>query len=370
MPRFRYLLLFTLFLCIWLPGCGSDEANTTDLGEWTHEPDGISLTETLRVSDTEAFYFGEIRDVAINENERIYVADGKAHHVKILGPEGTFIDSLGTRGRGPGEFRRPEQLFFARGDSLFVLDGYYGELSSFGPERAFAYRLSLRAGQSNPIKIFSFPGEYVVYYSAPFLPDDETRKEKPIRTVSTSGTVGDTLLTVPPPQVHVEQGDGFVRFRSIPYARDPHVAGGPSGHVHYAWGDSMTVKVYDQTGSLRDSVDVPFEPVPVTEADRKRALSGRSTEGKAAVKSEIPATKPAFIHFLVDDEGRYWFGRPTAHPDSTDWWIALPDEKRVVTETLPAEVELLTVKNGRAYGRTTTEMGAPALVRYQIRTSK
>jgi hypothetical protein len=85
------------------------------------------------------------------------------------------------------------------------------------------------------------------------------------------------------------------------------------------------------------------------------------------VEDKIPATKPAFEHFLVDDEGRYWFGRPTANPDSTAWWVAWPEEERIVTTTLPSEVQLHEVTNGRAYGQTTTENGAPLLVRYRIR---
>jgi hypothetical protein len=132
----------------------------------------------------------------------------------------------------------------------------------------------------------------------------------------------------------------------------------------------MTVMTYDRDGRLRDTVDLPFEPVPVTEADREAALSGKPAEYKAAVEDEIPATKPAFKHFLVDEKGRYWFGRPTAHRDSLTWWIARPDETRVMTESLPAEVDLLTVKNGQAYGRSTTEAGAPALVRYRIELEK
>lgn len=85
-----------------------------------------------------------------------------------------------------------------------------------------------------------------------------------------------------------------------------------------------------------------------------------------AIRKEVPTTKPAFEHFLVDDEGRYWFERPTANPDSTDWWVAWPDEQRVVTTTLPSEVQLLEVTDGSAYGSTTTDAGAPVLVRYRI----
>lgn len=356
--------LSVLMLAV-LSGCGPSDEDGAKQRDWTVREGALQLEENLRVSEGEDFYFGRIADVTAADDGRIYVADGKAHHVKILSPDGSFIDSLGTQGRGPGEFERPSQVFFAR-DSLYVLDGYYGELSSFGPNREFGRRLSLRAAQSRPGRILPVSTTLVGVYERPFLPDHDSLWNLAIRTMSFDGTAGDTLFTVPPPEIHVEQGDDYAGFRQIPFARRSHVTAGPTGHVHYAWSDSLTVMTYDRTGRPQDTVDIPYEPVPVTEADRKQALSGRSAESKAAVQNEIPSTKPAFNHFLVDDKNRYWFGRPTANPDSTAWWMAQPGEQRVGTTTLPSEVQIMTVRNGRAYGRATTESGAPALVRYDV----
>lgn len=184
--------------------------------------------------------------------------------------------------------------------------------------------------------------------------------------VRPGGTVADTLFTYPPAQQHVEQTNGGLSFHTIPFARGPRVVGDAKGHVHYAWSDSLGARTYGPDDTLRRTTDIPFEPVPVMETDREHALASYSKEGRAAVRSEIPPTKPAFTQFLVDDKGRYWFGRPTADPDSTDWWVAWPDEQRVATATLPSEVHLHEVTNGRAYGRTTTENGAPVIVRYRV----
>jgi hypothetical protein len=50
--------------------------------------------------------------------------------------------------------------------------------------------------------------------------------------------------------------------------------------------------------------------------------------------------------------------------------VATPEKKRVVTDTLPSEARILAIRDGRAYGRATTEMGAPALVRYEINVER
>lgn len=125
-PPASILVLLVLFGC----GAGEDETNGEN---WTVQKNAVHLEQDLLVSDNADFYFGRIHDVAVDVNGRMYVADGEAHHVKILSRSGTLLDSLGTHGEGPGEFERPSQVFFAPGDSLDVLDGYYGRLSAFGP---------------------------------------------------------------------------------------------------------------------------------------------------------------------------------------------------------------------------------------------
>jgi hypothetical protein len=147
-----------------------------------------------------------------------------------------------------------------------------------------------------------------------------------------------------------------------------HAALGPNNRVHVARGDSLAVVSYALDGEHRREVSIPFESVPVTNEDADRVLKTYSDK-RPMPRNKIPATKPAFESFLVDDEGRYWFGRPTANPDSTDWWVADPDENRVVTTRLPDEVGLRAVQNDLAYGVTSTEAGAPALIRYRVRTT-
>lgn len=362
-------------LVLLVGGCGGASDEEASSGTWTIQEDALALTETLRAGDDEDFYFGEIHDVAVRGDGRMYVADGKASHVKVLAPDGTLQDTIGRAGEGPGEFKgEPRRVTLAHGDSLYVLHGgYLGHLSAFGPNHEFAYQASFRAGDARvpdlPREIIPIPGasEYLVVYTPP--PLQGKRKDNMVRRAGPKGTVGDTLFTYPPAQVHIEQNNGGITIRSIPFARRSQAVGDAGGNVHYAWSDSLGVRMYGPGGELRRITDIPFEPVPVTEADREQKLPDRSNELVAAVADKIPSTKPAFEQFLVDDAGRYWFGRPTANPDSTAWWVADPDEKRVVTATLPSEVELEVVKNGSAYGKTTTNDGAPALVRYRIRES-
>lgn len=355
----RCRVLGIAVLAVFLTSCGGEE------GAWSIQEGALSLTETLRLSDGKDFYFGEIYDVAVRDDGRIYVADGPAGHIKVLAPDGTLQDTIGRQGEGPGEFRHPTGVSLTEGDSLYVLDAR--RVSVLAPSGTFQYSFQPqgRGGRGLPRLMMVWPDGGGSLFA--FLPFGQALTEENVRTVvrpvGSDGEVGDTLIGVRPRQVGPEG-------ESLPFSRSPRFTLGPKGFIHHARNDSLHITAYDREGIRQREVSVPFDPVPVSAEERKAALKDRSKEERAAIREQIPETKPAFEHFLVDDEGQYWFGRPTTNPDSTAWWVVWPDEYRVATATLPSDVRLMAVRKGAAYGRTTTENGAPVLIRYRVRTEQ
>lgn len=365
---FRTTILIVSILSLTLTGC-TESSSTKD---WNINNGELDLEETLRVTEGGNYYLGQIFDVAVDENGRIYVADGAASNVKVFSPDGTLRDTIGRKGEGPGEFRRaPTQITLARGDSMFVLDSYAGQVSIFAPDRTFARRVQLPRASGSVLDLF-VPDErsgFVARYAG--YPHPQRPSRGVLRRISPSGVPTDTLLRTPPLGRVVEERNNQVRWGGIPFAPDADVASGPEGDIHYGWGDSLSVTTYSVEGRERGVVQVPFDPVPVTDDGRERKMNGRKwTVSTETVRRRIPSTKPAFDYFLVDDEGRYWFARPTSHPDSTSWWLADPSSKRVRTTKLSKDVYLMTVRNGRAYGLAPTDAGAPALVRFRVHATE
>lgn len=373
MVRSLVLSCSLVLIILGLLGCGSDTQQDNRPGSWTIRDGALQLQEDLRLSEGENFYFGRLAGVAVTDEGRIYVVDNQAAHVKVFSPDGALQDTVGTQGEGPGEFRHPLRLSLARGDSLYVLDGQDGRVHVFTPDLAFERVFLARSDQGHPINMMipdraasSTEKSFLFVYSPGAQAVVQEDAQMVVRSVRPDGTVGGTILTTPPYRMaSKELGNGGMLFLNVPFTPYPHYALGPEGRVHYAYGDSLTVTSYGLAGRAERTVRVPFESVPVTDDEIANALADR-TRGREQVKRKIPSSKPAFNQFLVDDEGRYWFGRPTAHPDSTAWWMAAPETKRVVTDTLPSKVRIESVQNGQAYGITTTETGAPAMVRYRI----
>jgi len=156
----------------------------------------------------------------------------------------------------------------------------------------------------------------------------------------------------------------------VPFARRMIATLGPDEVLYQGWTDSLTVRAVSVNGSSSTVASIPTDPVPLTDAARDSALSDVSDEMRPVVASGLPDTKPTFTDLVVAADGRLWVKRPVEAPDaeSADWWILDSEAKTIQKAQLPPEVDLEVVRDNMAYGTTTTEAGAPAVVRYRIAT--
>ena len=358
---------------LFLAGCGGSEGEG-DFGDWTMEEGSLRLTEDLRLSETANFYFGSVTALDVTPNGRMIVADEEAHNIKVLEPDGTLLDTLGREGQGPGEFRGFHSLQVARGDSVFVLDRQQSRLTVYGPDSPyrFARTVTISREDARIGQVYVLGGTLVGAQSTGIRqPEEGVLQPDPAHWVhlSETGVPGDTLFKTRwwPPYGLVKENGG-ISFDAVPFARQAHTAVGPDRRTYTGWPDSLHVTATDPTGETEVVVSISAPAIPVQEADIDSALSGTGAKLRGVIEPAIPATKPAFTDLLVAEDGRIWVKRPPEHPgaDTVDWWVLGPETKTIRAVRLPREVELHVVRNGFAYGKTTTDVGAPAVVRYRI----
>ncbi len=98
---------------------------------WVADADNdrlVNMTADLKLIKTiegPPYHFSGPRYFAIDEMDRLYVADKYNHQVKVLSKTGTLLFTLGTgnRGKGPGKFNRPEGITI-RGNTVWFSDTY------------------------------------------------------------------------------------------------------------------------------------------------------------------------------------------------------------------------------------------------------
>lgn len=62
---------------------------------------------------------------------RVYVSDGLAFTVKVFDLEGRLLRTVGTQGRGPGQFARPKGIALDRDGNIYVVDASFQNVQIF-----------------------------------------------------------------------------------------------------------------------------------------------------------------------------------------------------------------------------------------------
>ncbi len=76
----------------------------------------------------EANLFGVISQIIVDEKGNLYVLDQQLSEVAVFAPDGRRTGTLGREGEGPGEFRRPADVFFLPDGKLAVVQVFPGKI--------------------------------------------------------------------------------------------------------------------------------------------------------------------------------------------------------------------------------------------------
>ena len=79
--------------------------------------------------------FGQVSDVALSHDDRLFVLDGHAQEVRVFGRNGEFVESFGGVGDGPEEMRGAYEIVVEPGGSVLVL-GTGRQVKVFSPTPA------------------------------------------------------------------------------------------------------------------------------------------------------------------------------------------------------------------------------------------
>jgi hypothetical protein len=241
----------------------------------------------------------------VNGKGDIYISDRQELVIKKFNSEGQYIQTIGAKGEGPGEFQAMGSMAILPDERLIILDWRARRTSIFGPDGVFS--------ESSKWRNSHFDIYFVTETS--YTVEENVYGEERQLFMKTYDFDGKELVTFgkfTPPGMKVSTQGNSAFSIGLPYAPTSIFAGDRARQwLYHCLNDSYLIEVFNEEGKIIRKIDRPYKPVPFTDNDAKEYLEAfeenpESSFAKMAREVEMPSVKTVTERMLVDEEGRLW----------------------------------------------------------------
>lgn len=340
-------------------------------------PNSFELSELFRLGDElagDTVLFGGIGElVSVDGSGRIFIGERQYPQVYVFTAEGDLIRTIGQEGSAPGEFQRLASIYTGFADTLYAFDSRLERISVFEPEGlelAYSFTVSQDSLGLPYWLVGVLNTGFLVTYSWPVSPG-EVLMDRRLYTmrVDWEGEVIHPPVHDLPSAEWIVSPPGEEQFAiRNPFGREPVLRMDLAGRTYAGWTESINIDVISPSGVLSDTITYPLTPIPLLRQEvEDNVKDSWDWYRKAVLSADLPANKPAIETFVVDDLERIWV--KTTSPsvmDSTSQWLILGKDNQLYGQiTLPSEIDLITIREGRAYA--VDHSTGTILIVYQVR---
>ena len=375
-------------LLILLAGCGGEAGpGSSPMVTTDTLPNGTVVTRNPAVGDGDARplsvdlrigraygdgpdLFGRVADVEVDGYGRIYVLDDIAHEIRVFNADGSHLRTIGGSGNGPTEFSRPTGLAWGPEWQLWIEDTRNNRYSVFDTTGALLATHPRRLSSRGFRWTGSFDREGHLYI--------ENMKFSPERvhrwlTRNDAGLTATDSIPLP----HYEQEayelveDGVTMAAAmVPFSGRQFWRVAPDGTLWFGITDQYRLFQRAMAGEMLRVVELETDPIAVTAAERDSALDDEFLadmieRGAEVDPARIPAHRPAWKTFTVDELDRLWVIAELESGDSTTLDAFDSEGKHIGRLTLPVRLAAssLLVRAGHIYGVTLDAFDVAYVVR-------
>ena len=322
---------------------------------------------------------GELIDpgsIAVDVAGRVYVADSKPEIIKVFGPDGAFLHTIGREGEGPGEFKTA--FIGVHGSKLVVHDPSLSRTTVFDTSGAL-----IKSWQTSCCYYGSIGLDTAGRISILTMTTPEQKRSVNYTRYTLDGTLVDTIF-VPqagePKYWTVKQGKSSMMATGIPAA--PRMVSAPNPFGGLLFGYSADYRIVSSPNG-RDTTAIfgrawTAEPVSGAwrhaEVERMIARQGKNwpeaSLREAFREDEIPSTFPAFDGIWVDGTGSRWVRRTNGSDTLTTRFDVFDSVGRYLGPVRFARnvspYGAVTLTADDLYAVLESDQGTPAVMRYHI----
>lgn len=336
-------------------------------------------------STDDVLFEGYVSHTQVDDQGRVFIKVAKpgAAAIHVFGSDGRHLAKIGRVGKGPGEFLHLGSMDI-QGNYLYVYDPRMQRISSFSLSTlSHSGTVNLRRDTSfnaSSYSQFFAEGDLYAMKDGCFVmrfghlsPEDN---DEYYLNIDHKGRIhADTLLWLKGPELYdppTPEPGFFAAYTPVPFSRGPLFTQLDDGTMYTAWSEHFLIKVYDRTGSYQKAIYYPYRksPLQVDQLDMDNNLQRRLEENE----EKIPATWPALLNIITDDQDRLWVATITESDSTFQWWVLNQQGELLGRFQWPGErleksvqhAFRITIKDGYWYEREVDYEGVNQIVRYRI----
>jgi len=332
----------------------------------------LELEEDLSIGsvEDENTLFYRIGDIAVDSQSNIYVLDSGNHRIQKFDKNGNYLQTIGRKGEGPGEFMRPFNIFLDEQGNIYVME---------------LRKLNLFDSKGNYIKSFVLPTFIMGFTAGPegniighgFI-SSEKAQNFGVMILDSEGKIIKNIAEFPGMRT-VSRGNSAFSFT---HSYRPQLSFSPvekKGAV-YGYGSEYKLIVADFSGetSLIIEKDEPAQSITRREKDKiiddtlERTADdehGRWPRDVVEEGADFPDHRPLFNGIATDDTGRIYVRKQKSVLDESEedeMDIFSTDGYYLYTTRLTLSRGL--IKGGFLYDTSySEETGEYKVIRYRIK---
>jgi hypothetical protein len=324
----------------------------------------FNLKEELSIGEAkgrEEYIFSQVRSVAVDDDENIYVLDYKEAHIKVFNKKGDYLKTIGKKGQGPGELRRPVSIQITHQKEVMVSDPVGRMLVFFSLEGKYLRQISTARMRMPPDPIEMDPagnliGKLFIYH--PIGRDEEWELKKFDSNLESLTVISKIKIDQP------DKGPEMI-------VMEPSLLFAISKEGNVIWGNSSLYKleVLNLEGKLIRRIEKDSNPLEITEKDKERIKKRYKRIIDRGYILLFPKYFPVFRSISIDGEGRIFVGtyeRIKIGEDYVYYYDVFDSEGKYIAK-IPLRRRPIVWKKNRLYTIEENEEGYQFVKRYTVK---
>jgi hypothetical protein len=306
---------------------GALHVRNTGEGLWAREgAPPWELIEELRigrVNGNTPDVFGQARSVVPDAAGRIWVLDSQAAELRLFDADGRFVRTVGGKGDGPGQLggATPPCAFRGPGDEIWTEEPRR-RWQRFDSAGKLIGQHAITSVLACATRVWRPDGRLLVTTARQDPATGEARALFVLHEPRSDSLIPRDTFPAPelPPSrmiVWARTGGADRSERVLPFWPRAFSIVAPSGQLWISDGGSAyAIRQQTIAGDTIMVVERAYEPVPIDEAVRQRAIEEFQPEGMVAEggfdPNQVPRVYPPFDGFHVGADGTLWVRRTLA----------------------------------------------------------